>query len=76
MQQREDLELVIARVLNAIRAEADYRAGRISQEVFGKQAPEFVACSHPLNDGGDFVCAHCASGAIVTALTKYIEASK
>ena len=76
MQAREDLKSAIAAVINAMRSESDYRSGRITQEAFGKQASNFVACSHPLEDGGDFVCAHCASNSIVDALDKYMEAPK
>lgn len=65
----DPLRNAIAKVVEALRLEQFYLNGKISVDDFAEHASDFVRCTgQPLNEGGDFVCSHCAAGYVMRGI--------
>lgn len=70
---RQTLAAAIAEAFEAILAEADRRAGRITSEQLVRQAGKFIECGSALEEGGDFVCPHCVGQFLAEAINNSKE---
>ena len=67
----DPLRDAIADVIRGMRHEQLYLSKRITGEEFAKNAEPFIECSgQPFDEGGDFICEHCAANHIMRGIQR------